>query len=269
MKVLVQEHQAYIYTGTKSIDPAKPSIVMVHGAQHDHSVWILQSRYLAHHGFNVVAVDLPGHGQSSGSALPSVEAIARWLLDLIEKLEITQAHWVGHSMGSLAVLEVASRAPEKTLSLVLIGTAFPMRVSDVLLNAAREDEAQAFNMINFWSHSRLAHQPGSPGPGFSVFIQNKRLMERQSPGVLLNDFSACNAYEGGLAAAKNIAAPTLFVLGEQDAMTPPKAANALFNAITGAKKEIIAQCGHALMAERPDKVLSALKNHFNLSKSTQ
>jgi pimeloyl-ACP methyl ester carboxylesterase len=269
MKVLVQQNQAYIYTGTKSIDPTKPSIIMVHGAQHDHSVWILQSRYFAHHGFNVIAVDLPGHGKSAGKALHSVEAIAQWLLELITALGITQTHWVGHSMGSLAVLEAASRAPEKTMSLVLIGTAFPMRVSDVLLNAARDDEAQAFTMINFWSHSRLAHQPGSPGPGFSVFNQNKRLMERQVPGVLLNDFSACNAYEGGLVAAKNIASSTLFLLGEQDAMTPPKAATNLFNSIEGAKKEIIANCGHALMAERPDKVLAALKNHFNLSKSAQ
>jgi pimeloyl-ACP methyl ester carboxylesterase len=264
MKVLVQQHQTYIYTGTKSIDPAKQSIVMVHGAQHDHSVWILQSRYLAHHGFNVIAVDLPGHGKSAGTALASVEAIAQWLLDLLQALGVDKAHWIGHSMGSLAALHAAYLAPVKTLSLALVGTAFPMRVSEVLLNAARDNEAQAFNMINFWSHSRLAHQPGSPGPGFSVFNQNKRLMERQAPGVLLNDFAACNAYESGLEAAKSIAAPTLFLLGEQDAMTPPKAASSLFNTVKGAKKEIIADCGHNLMAERPDKVLSALKNHFSL-----
>jgi pimeloyl-ACP methyl ester carboxylesterase len=265
MKLLVQQYLAYIYTGTKSLDLTKPSVVLVHGAQHDHSVWILQSRYLAHHGFNVLAVDLPGHGKSAGKALTSIEAIAHWLLELITALGISKTHWIGHSMGSLAVLHAASVVPERTLSLTLIGTAFPMRVSDTLLNAARDDEAQAFNMINFWSHSRLAHQPGSPGPGFSVFNQNRRLMERQVPGVLLNDFAACNAYEGGLEAAKKITAPTLFLLGEHDAMTPPKAANNLISAIQGAKKEIIGQCGHALMAERPDKVLSALKTHFNLS----
>jgi pimeloyl-ACP methyl ester carboxylesterase len=264
MKVLVQQHQVYIYTGTKSIDPAKPSVVMVHGAQHDHSVWVLQSRYLAHHGFNVLAIDLPGHGKSSGPALTSIEAIAQWLLDLITHLSIEHVHWVGHSMGSLAVLEAASRAPTKTRSLALIGTAFPMRVSDTLLGAAKDNEPQAFDMINLWSHSRLTHHPGSPGPGFSVFNQNKRLMQRQTRGVLLNDFSACNAYDGGLVAAKNIKAPTLFILGEQDAMTPPKAATALLNAIEGAQREIIGQCGHALMAERPDKVLAALKNHLKL-----
>jgi pimeloyl-ACP methyl ester carboxylesterase len=263
MQVLVNQLQAYVYTGTKAIDPSKPSVVMVHGAQHDHSVWILQSRYFAHHGFNVVAVDLPGHGKSAGTPLASVEAIAQWLLDLVPALGISKIHWIGHSMGSLAVLEAASRSPDKTLSIALIGTAFPMRVSEALLSAARDDEEQAFNMINFWSHSRLAHQPGSPGPGFSVFNQNKRLMQRQAPGVLLNDFSACNNYEAGLLAAKKIIAPALFLLGEQDAMTPPKAAGALFEAIPGATKEVITACGHNLMAERPDKVLQALKKHLN------
>jgi pimeloyl-ACP methyl ester carboxylesterase len=264
MKVLVQDQLVYIYTATKTIETSKPSVVMVHGAQHDHSVWVLQSRYLAHHGFNVLAVDLPGHGKSLGHALPSIEAIAQWLLDLVNSLELEHIHWVGHSMGSLAVLEAASRAPTKTLSVALIGTAFPMRVSEALLRAAKDDEQRAYEMINFWSHSRLAHHPGSPGPGFSVFNQNKRLMQRQKQGVLLNDFSACNAYEGGLIAAKNIEAPTSFILGEHDAMTPPKAASALFNAIVGARREIIAQCGHALMAERPDKVLLALKNHLEI-----
>jgi pimeloyl-ACP methyl ester carboxylesterase len=264
MKISVNHLQAYVYTGTKTIDLTKPSVVMVHGAQHDHSVWILQSRYLAHHGFNAIAVDLPGHGKSDGEALSSVEDIARWLLSLINALGIDRCHWVGHSMGSLAVLEAAALAPLSALSLALLGTAFPMRVSDVLLNAARDNESQAFDMINFWSHSQLAHHPGSPGPGFSIFNQNRRLMERQKRGVLFNDFSACNAYDGGTEAAQKIACQTLFLLAEQDAMTPPKAAASLLEIIKNKHKTIIPRCGHALMAERPDAVLQALKTHLKI-----
>jgi pimeloyl-ACP methyl ester carboxylesterase len=264
MKLLVGQHQAYVYTGTKPIDLAKPSVVMVHGAQNDHSVWILQSRYLAHHGFNVLAVDLPGHGKSAGNALLSIEAIADWLLDLVATVGISKCHWIGHSMGSLAVLEAASRRQETALSLTLVGTAVPMRVSEVLLNAARDNESQAFDMINFWSHSKLNHHPGAPGPGFSVFNQSRRLMERQKPGVLLTDFAACNAYQGGIDAAKRIHAPTLLILGEQDAMTPPKAAANLLASIPGATRTVIEQCGHSLMNERPDKVLLALKTHLKI-----
>jgi alpha-beta hydrolase superfamily lysophospholipase len=101
MKVLVQDQLVYIYTATKTIETSKPSVLMVHGAQHDHSVWVLQSRYLAHHGFNVLAVDLPGHGKSLGQALPSIEALAQWLLDLVTSLELEHIHWVGqHGLSS-------------------------------------------------------------------------------------------------------------------------------------------------------------------------
>jgi pimeloyl-ACP methyl ester carboxylesterase len=262
MKFQVDQRAVYAYTGTKPLKNDNPTIVMVHGAQHDHSVWILQSRYLAHHGFNVLAVDLPGHGKSQGPALTSVPAIGQWLAASAKTLELKQCHWVGHSMGSLAVLEAAALAPEVTKSLVLIGTAFPMRVSEILLTAAQNDEPEAFAMINLWSHSSLAHHPGSPGPGFSVFNQNRRLMERQSKGVLLNDFRACNAYENGLEAAKNIHAPVHFISGQNDQMTPPKASNTLFDSFKTPTRDIIPYCGHAVMAERPDLVLTSLKNHL-------
>jgi pimeloyl-ACP methyl ester carboxylesterase len=264
MKTQLNSEDVYIYTGTKPLDLTQPSIVMVHGAQHDHSVWILQSRYLAHHGYNVLAIDLPGHGKSTGQPLTSVEAIGMWLVSLLEHLKITQCHWVGHSMGSLAVLEAASQRPTSALSLTLVGIAFPMRVSEVLLTAAKEDEIAAFDMINYWSHSRLTHSPGSPGPGFSVFNQNKRLMARQKPGVLLTDFTACNLYQGGFDAAKKISVPTHFILGQQDSMTPPKAASALFDALNpcGPTRDIISDCGHSLMSEQPLVVLASMKSHF-------
>jgi pimeloyl-ACP methyl ester carboxylesterase len=75
MRLSVDGHEVYAYTGTRPVDPAAPAIVFVHGAANDHSVWALQSRYFAHHGHGVLAVDLPGHGRSGGPALATVEAI--------------------------------------------------------------------------------------------------------------------------------------------------------------------------------------------------
>ncbi|MFS8086314.1 MAG: alpha/beta fold hydrolase, partial [Acidobacteriota bacterium] len=140
------------------------------------------------------------------------------------------------------------------------GTAFPMRVATDLLDATRDDEPAAIDMINIWSHSGYAQKPSSPGPGFWVTGQNKRLMERMKPGVLHADFAACNAYGNGLAAAAAIKCPTLFLLGQRDAMTPVPAATALRQAITGAQTMEIADSGHALMAEAPDAVLDALRD---------
>src|SRR2546423_14658764 len=79
MRCDVGGHSVYAYTGSRRFDPALPTVVFVHGAAHDHSVWALQSRYFAHHRRNVLAVDLPGHGRSGSDPLASVGAIAEWL----------------------------------------------------------------------------------------------------------------------------------------------------------------------------------------------
>ncbi len=262
MKIDVAGHEAYAYTGGRPFDAARPVIVFVHGAQHDHSVWALQSRYLAHHGYSVLAVDLPGHGRSAGPVLESVEDMGAWIVRLLDAAGVARASIVGHSMGSLIALEAAGQAPERIERIALVATAAPMKVSDALLQAASEDEQRAFEMINLWSHSSVSHRPGSPGPGFSVFVANLRLMQRQAPGVLLKDFSACNAYRGGEARAAALACPVLFVLGERDIMTPPKAARALIAACRDAEVVNVPRCGHNSMSERPDAVLGALTHFF-------
>ena len=255
---------AYAYTGGKVFDLSKPCVVFLHGAQNDHSVWIMQSRYLANHGYAVLALDLPGHGRSAGPARTSVETRADWVHDVLNSLGVKQAALLGHSMGSLIALQVAAQAPELVTALGLLGTANPMKVSDALLKACLESEPQAFDLINRYMHSSLSHLPGSPGPGFSVYWQNRRLMERQEPRVLFNDFSACNVYLGGEAAALRVRCPTLILCGEKDAMTPPRTAQGLRvilskNLGDSLSYQVIQDCGHALMAEQPDITLLALQ----------
>ncbi|HQR55353.1 MAG TPA: alpha/beta hydrolase [Burkholderiaceae bacterium] len=258
----------YAYTGGRPFDPARPTVVFIHGAQHDHSVWILQSRYLAHHGHGVLAFDLPGHMRSEGPALASVEAMADRLCDGILGTGARQLLLVGHSMGSLIALELARRMPDRTAGVALVAAAFPMRVSDALLAATRNDAPQAMDMINVWSHSAalaaFERKPCNPGPGFSNAWQNLRLMQRiarrDGPDVLALDFAACNSYAGGMDAARALSCPALFVLGQQDVMTPPRAAQALIGACTDATVVQVEGGGHSLMAERPDQVLAALKD---------
>lgn len=261
--------RVYAYTGGRDFDRADPVVVFVHGAQHDHSVWSLQSRYLAHHGRAVLAFDLPGHGRSTGAPLPSIEALGRWLLRALDAFGVERASLVGHSMGSLVALETAGIAPQRIDRVALVATAFPMQVSDTLLDAARDDEARALDLINFWSHSAITVGPGCPAPGFSIFVQNRRLMERQRPGVLFNDFRACHQWEAGFERADSLRCPVLFVLGQRDAMTPVRAARALVDRCCTAASKAgstpplvveIPDCGHSIPAERPDVLLSALRD---------
>jgi pimeloyl-ACP methyl ester carboxylesterase len=250
---------SYVYTAGSA--PARSAIVLIHGAQNDHSVWTAQARTLAYQGHHVLAVDLPGHGRSAGPALATVEAMASWLLDLLDATGVDRAVLAGHSMGSLIALEAASRAPARVRALALVGSTWPMKVSDALLETARTDEAAAIDMVNLWSHAAIAPAAPSRPQGFWLAGASRRLMQRLSqlnPAQLFHtDFVACNTYANGGAAAQAIACPTLFVQGRRDVMTPPRSAQALVGAIPHARV-VAFNCGHALMTEQPDAVSGAL-----------
>jgi pimeloyl-ACP methyl ester carboxylesterase len=258
MELIVQGHQTFVYTGGKPFDASLPRAVFVHGGENDHSVWALQSRYFAHHGFAVLAVDLPGHGRSAGPALTSIEASGDWLCALLDATGTTGTTLIGHSMGSLIVLEAAAGRPEQVARLALLGTAFPMRVADELLDATRNDEPRAHAMINLWCHAGFAHYPSSPGPGAWVPGGNLRLLRRQLPGTLFADFDACKRYDHGTTSAAKIVCPTLFVIAARDVMTPSRSARTFAKAFANASIVEIAGCGHNLMGEKPDEVLDAL-----------
>jgi pimeloyl-ACP methyl ester carboxylesterase len=258
MKLEVGAREAYAYTAGRALDAALPSILFIHGGDQDHSVWSLQSRYFAHHGFNVLVPDLPGHGRSAGPPLASIELFADWVASLCDAAHVQHARIVGHSMGSLIALELAARHPARADKLALLGTAAPMQVAAPLLESARANEHAALDMVNVWSHGGRAQIGGNTAPGMWMLGMNIRLMERQQRDVLYSDFAACNAYAHGVAAASGVACPVLVVTAERDRMTPPHAAQSLIHAFAHARTIALAGAGHALMAEQPDAVLDAL-----------
>lgn len=265
MKLTVDGRTAYAYTGGRPFEAAgadDPCVVFIHGALHDHSVWNLLARWFAHHGARVLAVDLPGHGRSEGPALASVEAMAGWVLALLESAGVERAHLVGHSMGSLVALEAAGRAPQRVAGLALVGTAYPMKVSPALLEAARDTPLVAIDRVNAFSHSTLAAKPSFPGPGTWLHGANRALMRRVLAGhpqgnLFEIDFRACDAYAHGLEAAAEVACPVRMVLGDQDQMTPPRATAQLAAVLEA--EVLTVPAGHAMMQEAPDAVLDALR----------
>jgi pimeloyl-ACP methyl ester carboxylesterase len=259
MRLDVGGSEVYAYTGTRPVDPAKPAVVFVHGAASDHSVWLLQSRYFAHHGKGILAVDLPGHGRSAGPALGSVDAIADWLPRVLDAAGLAQAALVGHSLGALAVLACAARHPARVAKVALLGPAVPMEVSEALLDAAKANDHVAYELINGWSTSAGKQLGGNTVPGMWLLGSAIRLMERTAPGVLHADLVACNAWTGGLEAAAAVRCPSLVVTGARDLMAPPRAAKGLVEALAGVRVVTLPDTGHAMMAEQPDAVLDALR----------
>jgi pimeloyl-ACP methyl ester carboxylesterase len=262
MNLDLNGHTAYAYTGGKAPDPTLPGVVFVHGALHDHSVWILQSRYLAHHGRAVLAVDLPAHGRSGGEPL-GVQAAGRWLASFVEASGVRRTALVGHSMGSLIALEAAAHLGTRASALLMVGTAYPMKVSQKLLELCQRDVLAAIDMVNVLSNSTYAAKPSHPGPGFSIHGSNRALMRRMQRGygagnLFLADFAACDAYAGLEAAARHIECPVTLVLGARDQMTSPKAVAPIVAALQ--PQVVTLPAGHNLMAEAPEGVLDAINN---------
>jgi pimeloyl-ACP methyl ester carboxylesterase len=260
MHLTVNGKEVFAGTGGRDFDQSLPAVVFLHGAGMDHSVWALHARAFAHHGFAVLAPDLPGHGRSAGPALNSITALANWTAALVDAAGLKAARLVGHSMGSLVALEMAARHPEKVTALSLIATAAPMRVSDELLSAAKANDHAAIDMISLWGYGQRAVLGGCEAPGLWMLGGAERLLERAHAGVLFADLSACNDYKDALNAAAKVAVPSAVILGERDMMTPLKGGKAVAAALAGCRLTILEDAGHMLMSERPNEVLQALRD---------
>ena len=259
MELQVDGRTVFAATGGRPFDPAKPAIVFIHGAGMDHTVWALQTRYFAHHGRSVLAVDLPGHGRSEGTPLDSIQALADWMVRLIEAAGLSQAALVGHSMGALVALDCAARHGDAVRAIALLGAAPAMPVHPDLLGAAEANNHLAFDLVTSWGHGPTGHLGGNLAPGLWLMGGGERLLEMARPGVLFIDLRACAEYRDGLETAAAVGCPALLVIGAKDRMTPAKAGRKLAEAIPGARAEVIPGCGHMMMAEKPDETLDALK----------
>ena len=268
MIITVNLHKTFCYTAGKTFDATKPSVVFIHGVLNDHSVWILQSRYMANHGWNVLAIDLPGHCKSEGAAPESVEEAAAFIAALLDAAGIAKAALVGHSWGSLIALEVASKLKERITHLALVGTAFPMKVSPALLESSLNNPMAALKMINVFSRSTLSPPPSALGPGTWVYgasmaLGRRVLASNAKFNVFHRGFKACNDYSNGGVAISQVTCPILFLLGAEDQMTQAKAAQLLIDQARSNHKNVKVvslAVGHHQMTEAPEETLIAIKS---------
>ena len=259
MNLTVAGQPVHAATGGRPFDAAKPAVVFLHGAGMDHTVWVLQTRWFAYHGWSVLAVDLPGHGGSGGAPLPSIAAIADWVPALLDAAGIAKATLIGHSMGALAALDCAARHPDRVAGVALLGIAAKMPVHPDLLAAAERNDPVAWQLICDWGHGPSGHRGGHRAPGLWMLGGAERLLARSHPGALSIDLLACNAYADAEARAPQVQCPALFVLGSLDRMTPVKAGQALAAKVTKVEVVTLAGAGHMMMIEKPDDTLDALK----------
>lgn len=266
MNIDFNKQSIFVSSGGVEWREGLPTFVLLHGAGLNRTVWVLLGRYFARHGYNVVIPDLPGHGASDGAPFTTIEDNAAWINSLVDHL--VQNHplagdnliYCGHSMGSLVMLEAASSRADQIDKLLLLGSSAPMAVGPPLLDAARNNDHAAIDMINMFGHGFGSRIGNNPVSGISAYNTMEALLEHSDEGVLFADLNACNEYKNGEIAAGKLAGKctAAVIAGDADRMTPAKLGAKLCTQLKGIYL-LLEDCGHMMMSEQPETTLQAMK----------
>ena len=252
--------KVFATTGGKAFDNSLPTVIFLHGSGLDHTFWGLHSRFFAFRRYSVLAPDLPGHTNSEGPPLTSIEAMADWLNDVVIALDLNDISIVAHSQGCLVALEFASRYKDRLKSVSFIASGLATPVNDALIEAAENNPEAAIAMMLSWGFGPAGHLHQGPIPGNSMVAGGTKVMRRNVPSELATDLKACNAYRNGKQAAAAIDCPVQVILAGKDRMAPRKAGLELVEHLNDPEVTIIAESGHMVPQEAPDKCRKLLRD---------
>jgi len=256
----VQGKQVFATTGGKPFDNRKPTVIFLHGSGLDHTFWGLHSRFFAFRNYAVLALDTPGHTNSAGPPLTSIEAMADWLNDVVEELDASNISLIAHSQGCLVALEFAARYPERLKSVSLVASGLATPVNDALIKAAEEDPEAAIAMMLGWGFGSAGHLHQGPIPGNSMVAGGRKVMRGNVPNELATDLKACNAYQNGRQAAAAIQAPVQVIIAGKDRMAPAKATADLVEHLPDPEVTLIEESGHMVPQEVPNQCRQLLRD---------
>jgi len=228
----------------QGINKNKDTIVLLHGSGLTHIVWSLTEQYLSNQNYNVLAIDLPGHGNSEGKSLKSIEEISDWLEKVFSELNTPKIIIIGHSQGCLEALEYHFKYPKRVKGLVFIGGSYKMPVNQDLIDLAENGDNQAVKLMMKWSYENSKKFIG--GNPVEKIINTPRDIRE----ILAIDLIACNKYKNGSEALKLINCPTLFIFGELDKMVNLEKGKKFAKLVPNSKIHTIKDCGHMIMFEK-------------------
>jgi pimeloyl-ACP methyl ester carboxylesterase len=259
MKFAVDGWDVFASDGGREHRPGQRALVQIHGSGVNHTVWEQQNRFLANRGINVFSVDLPGHGRSHGPALTEVGQMSDWLGAFLAAAGLSSSTVLGHSLGALVAIHFAASHPQQCDGVIVAGVTARMAVNPALLNAAKENDPKAFELIVAWSHATASRSDGHPAPGCRLTSTARRLLESEQEGVLYADLKACNEYADAQQNFAKLTMPVTVIAAAEDKMTPAKAVTELATGLEGANLVVIRDAGHNMMLERPSEFNDAVR----------
>jgi len=253
----IENKNVYASDAGQDIDKKKDTIVFLHGSGLSHIVWSLTEQFFSNNNFNVLSVDLPGHGNSDGPCLDTIEKIADWLDKVFIKLNLNEVILVGHSQACLEILEYSYKYKNRLKKLVFIGGSYKMPVNQDLIDLAENGDSGAVKLMMKWGYEGSKKFIG--GNPVEKIIQSPRDISK----ILAVDLVACNNYTNGSNAAKAIDCPSMLIFGVLDKMVNIEVGKKFANLINNSTTHVIEGCGHMIMIEKAfemrDKVLEFLK----------
>ena len=243
----------FVSTGGMVFDKKNPSILLMHGSGLTHIVWSLHEQFYATQGYNVLSVDLPGHGNSEGPSLKSIEEISDWIKSLMNVLDINKLIIIGHSQGSLVGIDFAARYPNLINGLVLVAGSYKMPVNQDLINYAEAGDEKAVLLMMKWGYEGSKAFIGG-NPVKKIINSSREIRE-----VLAVDLNACNNYKGGKESLEKINCSTLCIFGDLDKMVPLEVGNKMSSMIKNAEKKVINNCGHMIIFEKAFEMRKIVK----------
>jgi len=226
----------------------------MHGSGLTHIVWSLHETFLTANGYSVLSIDLPGHGNSEGPAVKSIEGIAKWIKKLMEQLKVNEISFMGHSQGCLVGLEFASRFPKLIKSLILVGGSYELPVNPALIDYADGGDMKSVELMMKWGYEGVKKFIG--GNPVQKIINSPRQVQEG----LAVDLRACNEYKNGLEAAAKIYCPTLCILGDKDKMVPLEKGKKMAENIKSSQLKVLKECGHMIIFEKAFEMREIVKN---------
>ena len=241
----------------QGIDTNKDTIVFLHGSGLSHIIWSLAEQFFSSKNYNVLSIDLPGHGNSDGPCLDSIEKIADWMEKIFDKLKLKNLILVGHSQGCLEILEYSSRYKERLKKLVFVGGSNKMPVHPDLIELAQSGHSDAVKLMMKWGYEGSKKFIG--GNPVEKIIQSPRDISE----ILAVDLNACNNYSNGSEAAKVIDLPSMLIFGELDKMVNLEAGKKFSNLIKNSTTHVIKGCGHMIMIEKAFEMREKILEFLN------
>ena len=257
MNLKIENKQVFFTDTGQNFDKKKHSIILLHGSGQSHVVWSLTAQYLSDQNYNVFALDFPGHGNSDGESLKSIEDMAIWLDKFINEFGIKKLTLVGHSQGCLVALEYTNRYPDKVKNIIFISGSYEIPVNKSLIDLASSGDIESLNLMMKWGYGNSKKFIGG-NPLQKILNSSREVIE-----VLSVDLKACNNYKNGLIALKKIKCSTFFIFGESDKMIKLEAGKKFSDMMPGSKIHVIKDCGHMVILERAfemrEKIVEFLK----------